>query len=80
MERDVRRMTVYQTIIDNSIGRLSELFDEWLIENHKAIGEPIMAYELVAYPKECADMVSAYALRSSSFGMVTMACGRLMRL
>ena len=42
-------MTVYQTIIDNSIGRLSELFDEWLIENHKAIGEPIMAYELVEF-------------------------------
>ena len=49
MERDVRRMTVYQTIIDNSIGRLSERFDEWLIENHKAIGEPIMAYELVEF-------------------------------
>lgn len=44
-------MTVYQTIIDNSIVRLSELFDEWLIENHKAIGEPIMAYELVEFFK-----------------------------
>lgn len=49
MERDVRRMTVYQTIIDNSIGRLSKLFYEWLIENHKAIGEPIMAYELIEF-------------------------------
>lgn len=42
-------MTVYQTIIDNSIGRLSKLFYEWLIENHKAIGEPIMAYELIEF-------------------------------
>ena len=49
MERDVRRMTVYQAIIDNSIGRLSELFDEWLIENHKALGDPIMAYELIEF-------------------------------
>ena len=57
MERDVRRMTVYQTIIDNSIGRLSELFDEWLIENHKSIGEPIMAYELVEFFKYVEDSV-----------------------
>ena len=49
MERDVRRMTLYKAIRNNSIGRLSELFDEWLIENHKAIGEPIMAYELVEF-------------------------------
>ena len=44
-------MTISEAIIDNSIGRLSELFDEWLIENHKAIGEPIMAYELVEFFK-----------------------------
>lgn len=49
MERDVRRMTLYQAIRNNSIGRLSELFDEWLIENHKALGEPIMAYELIEF-------------------------------
>ena len=42
-------MTLYKAIRNNSIGRLSELFDEWLIENHKAIGEPIMAYELVEF-------------------------------
>ena len=49
MERDVRRMTLYQVIRNNSIGRLSELFDEWLIENHKALGDPIMAYELIEF-------------------------------
>lgn len=56
MERDVRRMTIMQVIRDNSIGRLSELFDEWLIENQKAIGDPIMAYELIEffeYVKRC---------------------------
>ncbi len=49
MERDVRRMTLFQAIRNNSIGRLSELFEEWLIENHKSIDEPIMAYELIEF-------------------------------
>lgn len=44
-------MTIHEVINRNSIGRLSELFDEWLIENHKSIGEPIMAYELVEFFK-----------------------------
>lgn len=39
--------TVEKEVKRNSIEKLSELFDDWLIENHKAIGEPIMAYELV---------------------------------
>ena len=39
-------MTIYQAIRNNSIGRLSELFDEWLKENQKAKDEPLTSYEL----------------------------------
>lgn len=40
IEKEVRR---------NSIQGLSELFRDWLEENHKPADEPIMAYELAEF-------------------------------
>ena len=40
---------IRQEIERNSIGRLSELFKEWLEENHKSTTQPIMTYELVSF-------------------------------
>ena len=37
---------IKQEIGRNGIGRLSELFDEWLKENQKAKDEPLTPYEL----------------------------------
>lgn len=38
-----------QEIRRNGIGRLGELFKEWLEENHKPADEPITAYELAEF-------------------------------
>lgn len=40
---------IKQEIARNSIGRLGELFREWLEEKQKAADEPIMPFELVSF-------------------------------
>ena len=40
---------IKQEIGRNGIGRLSELFDEWLKENQKAKDEPLTPYELAEF-------------------------------
>lgn len=49
--KGVRTMSVLikQEIGRNGIGRLGELFREWLEENHKPADEPIMTFELVSF-------------------------------
>ena len=39
-------MTIEQVIRANSVGRLGELFREWLEENHKPADEPLTPYDL----------------------------------
>ena len=40
---------IKQEIGRNSIGRLGELFREWLEENHKSADEPLAPYELAEF-------------------------------
>ena len=42
-------MTINQEINRNGIGRLSELFKEWIEERQKAMNEPILVCELAEF-------------------------------